>query len=1051
MSEEVLKRGLYERLITNALDRALSALDPETYRTARESLDDPAEAPLALARHVHTALLRSLRALGTPRESASVERQVELCNRLMDWLNAATEAPGDGPDERVRIPPETLVALARLVGGPPPPGVAIFPSRPSIPLSASDLLVNARGEPGVGHVLKAEIASADRIDLLCAFIKWNGFRLLEGELRKHLDNGRPLRVITTTYIGATERRAVDLLVELGAEVKVSYETRTTRLHAKAWLFHRDSGFSTAYVGSSNLSHSALLDGLEWNVRLSQVDASDILAKFRATFDTYWEDPAFEPYDPAREAERFDGALGATVAAGGPPIIDIEVRPYPHQAEILERLAVERVRHGRHRNLVVAATGTGKTFVAALDYRRLCRDASRPRLLFVAHRKEILEQSLGVFRATLRDGAFGELYVDGHRPEEWRHVFASIQSLTQVVPSRLEAGAFQVVIVDEFHHAEAPSYRRLLEHVQPDELLGLTATPERSDGESVVKWFDGRVAAELRLWDALERGLLCPFQYFGVSDNTDLSSLRWTRGGYDVGDLEKLYTAHDARVGLVLDALAKKVSDVRRMRALGFCVSIAHAEFMARKFNEAGIASAAVSADTNRDERAAALRGLRERKLNVVFAVDLFNEGVDLPEVDTVLFLRPTESATVFLQQLGRGLRQAEGKDCLTALDFVGRQHDRFRFDLKYRAITGESRSAVERQVREGFPYLPAGCAIQLDHVAQQVVLENVRAALGVRLASLVAELRRLPEGTGLAAFLHETGLEPEDLYRSRGWSWTGLKRAVARPLPAPGPLEDLLCEGIRRLVHADDPEWLAFFQRAMAGSAPPDLARLSELDRRRVWALRFALWGSGPAASRRSHDLAEIWEHPPVRDELLELFAVLEDRAAHLAEPVSAVTGWDHPVPLSIHSRYSRDDVLSAFNIMSPDHPHAIREGVKFDPVTATDLFFVTLEKSERHYSPSTLYRDYAVSRELFHWESQSQLSERAPTAQRYIHHKERGSHVLLFVRRHRRIDGRTPPYYCLGPAEYVRHSGERPIGFVWRLLRPMPADLFRETKAAAG
>ena len=266
-------------------------------------------------------------------------------------------------------------------------------------------------------------------------------------------------------------------------------------------------------------------------------------------------------------------------------------------EILESLDVERQRHGRHRNLVVAATGTGKTLVAAFDYKRLQAAGGYGRLLYVAHRKEILKQSLGAFRLVLRDGAFGELYVDGERPERGEHVFASIQSLHQDVLDQIPPDAFDVVVVDEFHHAAASTYRRLLDHIRPKELLGLTATPERADGQSVLDRFDGQIAAEIRIWEALERNLLCPFQYFGIHDGTDLSHVRWSRRGYDTGELENLYTANDFRVRLVIEELRKNVRDVRAMRALGFCVSIAHAEFMARKFNELGVPAVAVSSDS----------------------------------------------------------------------------------------------------------------------------------------------------------------------------------------------------------------------------------------------------------------------------------------------------------------------------------------------------------------------------------------------------------------------------------------------------------------------
>ena len=300
---------------------------------------------------------------------------------------------------------------------------------------------------------------------------------------------------------------------------------------------------------------------------------------------------------------------------------------------------------------------------------------------------------------LRDGAFGELYVDGHRPDEWRHVFASVQELAHQDLAAIDPQAFDVVIVDEFHHATAPTYRRLLDHLKPKELIGLTATPERTDADDILHYFDNHIAVELRLWDALERGLLCPFQYFGLSDNTDLSQVTWARKDYDVAALEHLYTGDDARVRLVLQQIQNKLPDSQTMRALGLCVSIEHARFMARRFTEAGLPSESVTANTDSDVRKQALAALEQGSLRALFTVDLFNEGVDIPSIDTLMFRRPTESALVFMQQLGRGLRRFAGKDCVTVLDFIGRSHRKFRFDLRYRAVTGTSRTEVTKQFR----------------------------------------------------------------------------------------------------------------------------------------------------------------------------------------------------------------------------------------------------------------------------------------------------------------------------------------------------------------
>jgi superfamily II DNA or RNA helicase/HKD family nuclease len=1045
--------GLYERLITRALRAKLDALEREGAAVARVAPLDPAEAHARLARHVEGIVARVLRDLHDSDRSA---RQADVANRIVALLAVDPETRDRVLDEEaVAHPPQELHALRPVTGDPAHDRDV---ERPIGPMSAADLLVNARGEPALVHALAREIPSADGIDLLCAFVRWHGLRLLMEPLAAHCRDGKPLRVITTVYTGSTERKALDWLVGLGAQVRVSYDTQSTRLHAKAWMFRRETGYSTAYIGSSNLSKSALLDGVEWNVRLSEVGSPDVLEKFDATFEGYWSSPEYEDYVATPEqAARFDRAVASHCHSHlDTPLTLLDVEPWPHQREILEKLDVERKRRHRWKNLVVAATGTGKTIVAALDYKRLCAEATfgpSPRLLFVAHRQEILKQSLGAFRQVLRNGQFGELYVAGDVPDHWQHVFGSVQSLSQMDMDRLEPTAFDVVIVDEFHRAGAPTYTRLLHHLKPKLLLGLTATPERTDSEDILHYFDGHIAAEMRLWDALERHLVCPFQYFGVNDGSDLSGVRFTRGAYDGSELDKLYTGNDARVGMVLKQLSEKHRAPHAMRALGFCVSIAHADFMARRFREAGLPSLAVSAGTDLDERSEAIKKLRSGEIRALFAVDLFNEGVDLPEVDTLLFLRPTESALVFLQQLGRGLRRHEGKDCVTVLDFIGQAHRQFRFDLRYRAVTGATRTEVEKQVQQGFPFLPAGCSIQLDRVATTIVLNNIKSAIPSRRPAMLRELRALMESDRfkgrvptLRQFLEQTGLELGDLYKAGCWS--DLKRAAGVQMPPPGPYESQIGHAVNRLLHLEDPLRVAAYQAALS---LPSTAAFDEPTYRLLAGLHFSLMSSVEAARTLEASLRVLLQHPALVQELRELLPLLDETAEHVTYPLDDEVGWAHRIPLSVHARHTLRDVLTAFGLLTVGGSAFEQKGVFRDERTNTDLFFVTLEKSERDYSPSTLYKDYAISPVLFHWESQSGTAQQSPTGRRYIRHRELGGHILLFVRPRRRQDGRALPYTLLGPADVVSFKGERPISFVWRLRRPMPAGMFREARVATG
>jgi superfamily II DNA or RNA helicase len=282
---------------------------------------------------------------------------------------------------------------------------------------------------------------------------------------------------------------------------------------------------------------------------------------------------------------------------------------------------------------VAATGTGKTVIAALDYKRTVQAlvAEHPgrsaRILFVAHREEILLQSLACFRAILRDQNFGDLLVGQHRPASLDHLFVSIQSFNaRKLSENISPEFYDFVVLDEFHHAEAPSYRRLLEWVRPRILLGLTATPERADGLDVLHHFGGHICAEIRLPAAINRKLLCPFQYFGLSDTVDLSRLTWQRGGYLRHELERAYTRNEARADLVVRSVRDKLVDPLQTRGLGFCVSVAHAEYMAAYFQRCGIPAEAVSGETPADQRQTVQHRLINREIDFIFCVDLYSEA-----------------------------------------------------------------------------------------------------------------------------------------------------------------------------------------------------------------------------------------------------------------------------------------------------------------------------------------------------------------------------------------------------------------------------------------
>jgi superfamily II DNA or RNA helicase len=1016
-----LPSGLYDELVTLALQRKLNRPELQVQRAPLS----PDTASEALARHIFrftAAVLSSVKG----KDPEKVAKQIELTNKLLDWL-----AGIDGtvePEDRVTA--ERLLQVlrydeVRLGAGELP--------RPSIPLRHSDLIVNGPKDLRVGREIQREIVSADRVDVLVSFVKWTGFVEIRDALRAFSDRhgGRPpLRVLTTTYMGATDHEALDALRELGAEVRVSYDARRTRLHAKAWLFHRETGFSTGIIGSSNLSHAALRDGCEWNVRLSNIDNAVILRKFEATFAQYWQEGAFEAYDRDRFiqvlAARRNPERDALAAA-------VRLHPYPHQTAVLEALAAERSA-GHHQNLVVAATGTGKTVIAALDYKALCkRMDGRPSLLFVAHRREILEKSRATYRAALGDGGFGELLTGSDKPLVGRHVFASIQSLHGRRLDALQPDAYDVVVVDEFHHSEADTYTALLERLKPRVLLGLTATPERTDGQSILHWFDHRVAAESRLWDALDQGLLVPFQYFGVDDQTDLSHLDFRAGRYSVSALERVYTADEHRAEQVLRALADRVRDPTAMRALGFCVSVKHAEFMAAFFNKKGLPALAVTGDTKGRERQAAVRRLAAGELCALFTVDVFNEGVDIPAVDTVLFLRPTESATLYLQQLGRGLRLHDSKSCLTVLDFIGRANRRFRFDRRFRAMLGGgTRAEVRDAVEKGFPRLPSGCSIQLEEEAQRSVLENIKRTLS-NWSSLAEDL---VEDWPLGVFLDRSDVHLRELYLNRKcYSRLREKRGYVDGVPDNG-----ITRALPRLLHVDDLDRLTHWRLWLSEDQPPEPNPSDPFQ-----LMLFAALGQAQRPLDELGDFfTELWSDRVVLQEVRQLLEVLDDRRR---KTTHALCG----LPFRVHATYSRDEVSAGLVEARKGKLLRTQGGVYRCEPHRCDVLYVTLEKDEKDFTPTTLYNDYPLSQRRFHWESQGTTRFESDTGRRY-RQPSVDWRILLFVRQAKKDERKlTMPYLFLGPVRCVSAKGERPIQIVWELEREMPPGWFNEVKIAAG
>ena len=1004
--------------------------------------------------------MRQLAALldDVPGEGAeAAQRQLTLVNEVLVWLRQrlqsakGTSAPAAHID-LLAPPARQLRAVHRTPNGPIPPALG---------LAAPWLFTAGKGSPSLLQEIRRELGSSDRVDILVSFITVSGVRKLQDVLQQITAQGSDteskglrIRVLTTTYTGATEVRALDELARLpGCEVRISLDGRRTRLHAKAWMFHRATGFGSAYIGSANLTGAALSGGLEWTVKLTQRGQPPLFTRAEAHFETLWADNEFQRYDPDSEAHRqaLTAAIERETGAGRGDRTSIAVgffdlQPKTYQQEMLERLAAER-KHGRNRNLLVAATGTGKTVVAAFDYRATCNQVGgRPRLLFVAHREEILQQALRTYREVLRDPDFGDLLAGAHEPEQHDHLFATIDSVaSRDLVATLGAAHWHTVVVDECHRLAADRFDGFARAVQPTTLLGLTATPERSDGKPLTPYFDhrpdGSPAVELRLWHALDLQLLTPFEYYACDDQTDFSSVPWDQPG-EREAIDKLVTANDVRAKLVVKEWLRLAPEPKKSRALVFCVSVAHAEFMTAWLNRAGLPAACVVGHTSPDERRQAPQRLASGELCALVTVDLYNEGVDLPMVDTLLLLRPTQSPVLFQQQLGRGLRLAPKKESCLVLDFVGQHRADFRFDRLLSGITGLTRRELLESVEHGFGSLPPGCHIHLQKQTREQVLGNLRSLTQQNWRRLKTELQSYAALRGrtevrLADFLRDQSLQIDDVYRAgtggNRSGWTTLKREAGLLLGEPGPEEAYFSRRAADLLHVDDPARLALLGRLphLLGAEPPRPPKELDLLQMLTYQIdgRHEQKGDGAALLRR------LRANLPIAEELAELGAWLKAASPLPATPLPGM----EDTPLVLHASYGVREILTAVGWLTPERRTPFQAGVLALPDRKTELLFVTLDKSEG-YHDRIAYRDYAISTERFHWQSQHSAGPDTTAGRRYLESVTNGWRFQLFVRVRK-----TEPYRACGPVVLEVAEGDRPLSITWRLATPLPARWFGE------
>lgn len=564
------------------------------------------------------------------------------------------------------------------------------------------------------YQLRLSMLKARQIDIIVSFLMESGVRLILDDLEQALERGVKIRILTGNYLGITQPGALYLIKDkLGERVDIRfYNEKGRSFHPKAYIFHHEDG-GEIYIGSSNLSKSALTSGIEWNYHFDNRRDEHNFRQFYDTFEDLfykhsivindqvlkqyskeWKKPAVQ-----RDLERYDNLMNEVNAVG-------IFEPRGAQIEALYALKSSR-REGADKGLVYAATGIGKTYLAAFD------SQDYEKVLFVAHREEILKQAAESFRNVRHSDDYG--FFTGQEKSTGKSVvFASVSSLGKAAylnERYFPRDYFDYIVIDEFHHAVTDQYKRIMEYFKPKFMLGLTATPDRMDGRNIYELCDYNVPYQISLKDAVNKGLLVPFHYYGIFDETvDYSGIHIVKGKYVEEELTK-----ELLVNRRYELIYKHYMKYRSGKALGFCCSRRHAEEMAKEFSLRNIPAAAVYSDSDGEyaqERSEAIRKLRDGEIKAIFSVDMFNEGLDISEIDMVMFLRPTESPVVFLQQLGRGLRKSRNKEYLNVLDFIGNYEKAGSapFLLSERPY---SSAEAERMLQQDFEY-PDECVVDFD-------------------------------------------------------------------------------------------------------------------------------------------------------------------------------------------------------------------------------------------------------------------------------------------------------------------------------------------------
>ena len=960
--------------------------------------------------------------------------------------------------------------------------------------------------------LKQELLNCKKFYFIVSFIRYSGIQLLINTLDELEKQGIQGEIITSVYLNITDSKALrKLLSYKNIKVKI-YNNSSESFHTKAYLFEKEK-YHSVVIGSSNISQSALYSAEEWNVKLTDSSFFNIYGKSLNQFEKLWHsNEAIElTQDFIDEYEKYKKSVNAqnTFDYRKTKIEqENEFVPNSMQKRVLQKLKETRI-NGNKKGLVISATGTGKTYLAAMDIKQFFEinsntenklfeinksKTSNIKFLFIAHREELLENAINVFSKILKidKNEFGRIY-GGLKEIDKNIIFASIQSLRNCY-NEFKPSFFDYVIVDEFHHSMSDSYLKTLSYFNSKFLLGLTATPKRMDGKDILSLCDYNVVDEIGIKEALEEDLIVPFHYFGVNDYTiNYDNIPYKNGKYN----EKILLENlllNTRTDYIVEKINKFGFDGDELSAVAFCQNIEHAFFMKEEFSKKGYKSAVITANTSSNERSEILEKFKNKKIEILCVVDILNEGIDIPTINLLLFLRPTMSSTIFIQQIGRGLRKAKNKDFVTIIDFIGNHKkdylliNYFSSEVDNKDTLFTKKEKIINEIKNQFSNIPKSCYVELDRICQNRIIEKIE-KINFSSKNILKEM--------YLDYKAEIGKSENEILKVSDFDtnielFQELSLKLGSFYNTQLQFENLeILKQNKISLNSKELEFLSYLEKKLILVEPFTYLIVKYLINNDFINLEIIVdeyknYFNIKDDFQKEYVINRIFTEL-VEDEILEknsknrLFKIskkynkiFENKKENNDEINLKLIDLDNSKNTNYNfknrledllylglSEFKKNNNLSIFNenILIPYKKYKrielqilldskVPKGSWRAGYANTDkdiCLFATIDKT--HILQENLKYDNSLfADDIIQWISQPKTAHTSSVGKMFINHKKLGYNVHIFIRKFAFMDGnKTNPFIYLGKADYYKSSGDKPMRILWKLEKKIPQELIYE------